>query len=105
MITQKQKITGTVVDSEAVTFDMANLTAVEFQVTTTGTATSGTYKIQKSNDGTHWVDIASATGAFTTATTLMTTCTGVVASQVRLLWGLASGTVTYVMYIQGKELV
>lgn len=105
MITSSKRFTGTVTNGGAVVFEMANLTAAEFQLVTTGTATSGTCKIQKSNDGTNWHDIASATGSFTTATSIMIPVSGVIAGQIRILFGTAGGTTTYVLTIQGKELV
>jgi len=103
MQTYSDTKTGTVVTNGIVEFDMTNLTAAEFQVTTVGTAVGGSYKIQKSNNGVGWIDISSATGSFTTATTLMTTITAVVASRVRLIWAITSGTVTYTVVIRGKE--
>ena len=105
MITQNRKLSGTVTDALGVPFDMTNLTAVEFQLKTTGTAVGGSWKLQKSSNGADWFDIPSATGNFTTATTAAYTLTGIVASSIRVLFAITSGAVTYDIVFNGKELV
>ncbi|HAB98235.1 MAG TPA: hypothetical protein DCE71_00215 [Parachlamydiales bacterium] len=92
-------------NQEAVRIDLSNCNGVSFQLNSLA-ATSGSMRVQRSNDGTNWEDVSGATKTLTNAATNVANTlevSPIYSGFARLLVTLAAGGGTYTAIAFGKE--
>lgn len=87
----------------SVAYDLGDLTNYSIAVDFTGTNLAGTLKLQASNDGTDFVDVAGSSQAITGAASHIWNVTGASYRYVRVAWAYTSGTGDITARLIAKE--